>query len=397
MNNDSDQLTITRRMRGLPSSCVRDIMKATEGRDTISFAGGLPRPDLLPLAAVREATDRVLLREGGSALQYSATEGNLELRALIAERLLAPRGVRVSPEQVLITTGSQQGLDLLGKVLLEAGAQVALENPSYLAAIQAFGLYEPQYLPVEMDEEGVLPDALAHCCRDQNPSFFYAIPDFQNPTGRLYSRERREAVVEVLAQRRLPLVEDAPYSHLAYGDEPGPMLAASYGAHTFVMGTVSKVLAPGFRIGWVAGPQRWIEPLVKAKQATDLCTGAFVQRIVAELLRELDLPEHVARLRAAYRRQRDAMLTALAEHMPPGVMWTRPAGGMFVWLSLPPNLDAREVLARTLPRGVVFALGESFSPDGCYRHAMRLNFTNASEAAIRQGVAILAEEAKALF
>jgi len=397
MTSHEDQLTVARRMLNLPSSCVRDLMRATEGRDIISFAGGLPRPDLLPLAAVREATDRVLLREGGSALQYSSTEGDPELRALIAERLLAPRGVRVSPEQVLITSGSQQGLDLLGKVLLDAGAQVALESPSYLAAIQAFSLYEPHYLPVEMDEDGVLPDALARCGEGTNPSFFYAIPDFQNPTGRVYSRARREAVVEVLANRRLPLVEDAPYSHLAYGDEPGPMLASQYAAQSFVMGTVSKVLAPGFRIGWVAGPPRWIEQLVRAKQATDLCTGAFVQRIVAELLRELDLPEHVARLRAAYRRQRDVMLAALAEHMPPGVMWTRPAGGMFIWVTLPTHLNARDVLSQTLPRGVVFALGESFSPDGRYRHAMRLNFTNAGDAAIKRGIALLAEEVAQLL
>lgn len=397
MTNHDCQLTLARRMGTLPSSCVRELMRATGGRDVISFAGGLPRPDLLPLDAVRAATDRVLTREGGEALQYSSTEGEPALRSLIAERLLAPRGLRVAPEQVLVTTGSQQGLDLLGKVLLEPGARVALENPSYLAAIQAFSLYEPDYLPVAMDDDGVLPDALEQCGGTRAPNFFYAIPDFQNPTGRVYSRRRREAVVEVLARRRLPLVEDAPYSHLAYGEEPGPMLASAYPERSFVMGTVSKILAPGFRIGWVAGPARWIEQLVRAKQATDLCTGAFAQRIVAELLRELDLPAHLDRLRAAYRQQCDAMLAALAAHLPGEATWTRPTGGMFVWLTLPRHLDAREVLNRTLPRGVVFAPGESFSPDGSSRHALRLNFTNATAADIERGIAILADEVKRLL
>lgn len=389
--------TLARRMAGLPASCVRELMKTSGGDGTISFAGGLPRPDLLPLDAVRTAADRVLSREGGAALQYSSTEGEPELRSLVAERLLAGQGLRFGPEQVLITSGSQQGLDLLGKVLLEPGARVALESPSYLAAIQAFSLYEPGYLPVEMDEEGVCPDALSRCGGRQPPHFFYAIPDFQNPTGRVYSRRRREAVAEILARRRLPLVEDAPYRHLSYGDAPGPMLAAMCPRRSLVMGTVSKILAPGFRIGWVAGPSDWIEQLVRAKQATDLCTGAFAQRIVAELLRELDLPAHLERLRAAYRRQRDAMLAALAAHMPAGTAWTRPEGGMFLWLALPPRLRARDLLARTRPRGVVFAPGESFSPDGRFGHAMRLNFTHATEAAIGRGIAILAEEIRGLL
>jgi len=397
MTNHDSQLTLARRMGILPPSCVRELMRNSGGGDIISFAGGLPRPDLLPLDAVRAAADRVLTREGGAALQYSSTEGEPSLRSLVAERLLAPRGLHVAPEQVLITAGSQQGLDLLGKVLLEPGARVALESPSYLAAIQAFSLYEPDYLPVEMDEDGVLPEALAQCGGTHPPNFFYAIPDFQNPTGRVYSRRRREAVVEVLARRRLPLVEDAPYSHLAYDGDPGPMLASAYPERSFVMGTVSKILAPGFRIGWVAGPARWIQHLVRAKQATDLCTSAFAQRIVAELLRELDLPAHLERLRDAYRRQRDAMLAALAAHLSAEATWTRPAGGMFVWLTLPPHLDAREVLNRTLPRGVVFAPGESFSPDGQFRHALRLNFTHAPAAAIERGVAILAEEVKRLL
>jgi 2-aminoadipate transaminase len=396
MNNHDCDLVLARRMRSLPSSCVRDIMRATEGRDIISFAGGLPRPDLLPLAAVREATDRVLVREGCAALQYSTTEGDLRLRALIAERLLIRRGLRVAPEQILVTTGSQQGLDLLGKVLLEPGAQVALENPSYLAAIQAFSLYEPEYLPVPMDEEGVDPDGLAMAVNGQSPSFFYAIPDFQNPTGRVYSRRRRSEVVELLVRCGLPLVEDAPYSFLSFGDDPGPLLAAAYPERSLVMGTVSKLLAPGFRVGWVCGPKSWIEQLTRAKQASDLCTGAFVQRVVAELLANLDLDAHLATLRDCYRRQRDAMLAALAEHMPPGVAWTRPAGGMFLWVTLPEGLVARDLLACCSSRGVVFAPGDSFAPDGQFGNAMRLNFTHAAVADIGQGIEILSQEIQAM-
>ena len=397
MDSHDSGLLLARRMKSLPSSCVREIMRATEGRDVISFAGGLPRPDLLPLAAVREAADRILLREGSSVLQYSSTEGDLRLRAQIAERLLAPQGIRVSPEQVLVTSGSQQGLDLLGKVLLEPGAQVALENPSYLAAIQAFGLYEPAYLPVAMDGEGADPAVLAALAGREHPAFFYAIPDFQNPTGGLYSRRRREEVAEILLRSRLPLVEDAPYRHLHYEDEPGPMIAAACPAQSFTMGTASKVLAPGFRIGWVSGPRAWIRELVRAKQASDLCTGAFVQRIVAELLDTLDLDSHLASLRAAYRRQRDAMLAALSRTMPPGVEWTRPCGGMFLWLALPEHLSARDVLARCLPLGVVFAPGESFSPDGGCAHAMRLNFTHAGTAEIDRGIDALANVVAAML
>jgi 2-aminoadipate transaminase len=396
MNNRDCELVLARRMRSLPSSCVRDIMRATEGRDVISFAGGLPRPDLLPLAAVRQATDRVLVREGSTALQYSSTEGDARLRALIAERLLPRRGLRISPDQVLITSGSQQALDLLGKVFLEPGARVVLENPSYLAAIQAFSLYEPDYLPVEMDEEGVDPAQLATVGLGQSPSFFYAIPDFQNPTGRVYSPRRRAEVIDVLARRGMPLVEDAPYSFLNYGDDPGPMLTAAYQERSLAMGTMSKVLAPGFRVGWICGPKSWIEQLRRAKQASDLCTGAFVQRIVAELLEGLDLDAHFATLRECYRQQRDAMLAALGRHMPPGVTWTRPAGGMFLWATLPEHLHTRALLERSMRRGVVFALGDSFSPNGEFGHAMRLNFTHAEPEAIDRGIRILAEEISAM-
>ncbi|MBT3287921.1 MAG: PLP-dependent aminotransferase family protein [Victivallales bacterium] len=397
MNNHDLALTLARRMHSLPSSCVRELMRSSEGQGTISFAGGLPRPDLLPLAAVQAATDCVLAHDGGRALQYSSTEGDIGLRAQIAEGLLARRGMRVSPEQVLITSGSQQGLDLLGKVMLDPGARVALESPSYLAAIQAFALHEPEYLSVAMDEQGAIPEELAEGGEGRPVRFFYAIPDFQNPTGRVYSRPRRAAVVEALDRRGLPLVEDAPYSFLHYGDDPGPMMAAAYPERSLVMGTVSKILAPGFRVGWVAGPKAWIEQLTRAKQASDLCTGAFVQRIVAELLQSLDLNEHLGRLRAAYRAQRDAMLAALARHMPPGVSWRRPAGGMFLWLTLPIYIPAREVLARCVPRGVVFAPGDAFSPTGRHGNAMRLNFTHASEADIGRGIAILGEEVAALL
>lgn len=382
---------LARRTELMNASVLREILKVTERPDVISFAGGLPAPATFPLEAMRAACTEVLASAPHEALQYAASEGYGPLREWVAADL-ARQGMRIEPSQVLVTTGSQQGLDLLAKVLIDAGSTVLVEAPTYLGALQAFTPMEPRYAAVPVDAEGpdvaAMADAVAAAKGDAR--FFYLLPNFQNPTGASISDARRAAIVERAAALGLPLVEDNPYGDLWFDAAPPPSLASRAGDGAVYLGSFSKVLAPGLRLGYLVAPKRFMPKLLQAKQATDLHTSGFIQRLVYEVVRDGFLESHVPKIRALYRSQRDAMLAALARHMPPGVSWNRPAGGMFLWLQLPPGIDAADLLPRAVARGVAFVPGAPFFAGAAQANTMRLSFVTASAAQIEHGIGQLA-------
>jgi 2-aminoadipate transaminase len=385
------------RTRRVTSSAIRELLKLTERPDVISFAGGLPAPEVFPLEQIQAAARRVLEEEGSKALQYSTTEGDPGLRELLV-RHMERYGIRVGIENVLITTGSQQSLDLIGKVLLNPGDRVALEAPSYLGAIQAFKAYEAQFLPVAMDDEGMRLDELETALRS-GPKFLYVLPNFQNPSGVTLSLARRRRLVELAAHYGVPMLEDDPYGQLRYEGEHLPPLVVldaefhgcangerSLRGDVIYLGTLSKTLAPGLRIGYMVAPAEVVQRAVQLKQSADLHSSTLCQRIAVETARGGFLDRHVRLIRAVYGARRDAMLEACGRHFPPGVRWTRPQGGLFLWVTLPAGLDAAEVLKDALEHGVAFVPGGSFFPRGGGENTMRLNFSFATPAMIEEGI-----------
>jgi 2-aminoadipate transaminase len=378
---------LARRAARLNPSVIREILKLTEQPGIVSLAGGLPAPEAFPVEAVREATARVLADAPREALQYAASEGFGPLREWVAAQMAA-QGLRTSAAQVLITTGSQQGLDLVGKVLIDAGAPVAVEAPTYLGALQAFTPYEPRFQPVVCDDEGPRPDALADAA---DARFLYLLPSFQNPAGRTIGAARRAELAAQAARIGLPLVEDNPYGELWYDAPPPPLLAALAGDAAVYLGSFSKVLAPGLRLGYVVAPPALFPKLLQAKQAADLHTPGFNQRIAHEVLRDGLLERHLPLVRARYRAQRDAMAAALQRHLPAGCRWQRPAGGMFFWVELPEGLDAAALLPRAVEAGVAYVPGAPFYCCDPRPNTLRLSFVTVPPAAIERGVALLGQ------
>ena len=380
-----------RRAQRLNPSAIREILKLTERPGIISLAGGLPSPDGFPVEAMAEASARVLREQPREALQYAASEGFGPLRDWVAADLAA-QGLKVEASQVLITTGSQQGLDLAGKLLIDPGSAVAVEQPSYLGALQAFAPYEPEFHPLAGDDEGPLPEALAGA---RGARFAYLLPNFQNPSGRCLSAPRREALVDAALQSGLPVVEDNPYGELWFDAPPPPPLSARLGDQALYLGSFSKVLAPGLRLGYLVAPPALFPKLLQAKQAADLHTPGFNQRVVYEVIKDGFLTEHVPTIRARYRAQRDAMQTALLAHLPAGCRWAQPSGGMFFWLTLPSTLDATALLARAVEAGVAYVPGAPFfahagtGTGSTAAHTLRLSFVTVSPARIAEGVAAL--------
>jgi 2-aminoadipate transaminase len=377
------------RLRGVRSSPVREILALTERPGVISFAGGLPAPELFDAAGLRAAY-AAALDDAGRTLQYSTTEGNPDLRAAIAARLTA-RGLATGADEILVTSGSQQALTLAATVLLEPGDVVLAEEPSYLAALQAFALAGAVVVPVACDDEGLDPDAVAAAAAEHRPRLLYTIPTFQNPTGRSLGTERRRALAAVAERHGFWLIEDDPYGELRYRGEPLPSLATMPGAEdrTLALSTLSKVAAPGLRIGWVRTPPALRASLVVAKQAADLHSSTIDQAAAAHWLSAVDLDAHVAGLRAAYGERRDALLDGLAAALPPGSTHNRPDGGMFVWARLPDGWDAEALLRRALERAVAFVPGYPFFAGEPDRATLRLSFTTHAPSEIAEGLARL--------
>ena len=372
-------------------SAIREILKLTELPGNISLAGGLPSALTFPVEAVREATMRVLRDTPREALQYAASEGFGPLREWVAAEM-SRQGLVVSAAQVLITTGSQQGLDLVGKVLIDAGSRVAVESPTYLGALQAFVPYEPEFVAVAGDDGGPLPDALASSAAGAR--FLYALPNFQNPSGRSISASRRAELAGAAADAGVPIVEDNPYGDLWYDVAPPAPIASHWRQGTIYLGSFSTVLAPGLRLGYVIAPDTVFAKLVQAKQAADLHTPGFNQRIVHEIVRSGFLDAHVPTIRSRYRVQRDAMQAALVAHLPTSgplaCRWQMPGGGMFFWVELPAGVDSEALLAKAVARGVAFVPGAPFFAGAAHANTLRLSFVTVGVEAIERGIAALA-------
>jgi len=386
------------RTRRMQSSVVRELLKLTQKPDVISFAGGLPAPEVFPLEQFREAADRVLAQAGAESLQYSTTEGCPQLREMIA-RHTSRYGIIVKPENILITCGSQQALDLLGKVFVNSGDRIAVERPTYLGALQAWNAYQAQYLGIGMDDEGMRMDELESVLRS-GPKFLYALPNFQNPSGVTMPLERRVILVEMADHYGVPIIEDDPYGQLRYEGEHLPSLSVldarardgkPFSGNVIYLSTFSKTLAPGLRLGWVVAPVEVIQRLVQAKQGTDLHTGTFVQMVAYELAHGGFLDRHVHHIRTVYGERRAAILAALQKHMPEGVHWTRPQGGLFIWAILPENLNSADLLPDAVEKRVAFVPGSAFYDDGSGHNTMRLNFSNASPEKIEEGISRLGD------
>jgi 2-aminoadipate transaminase len=381
--------TLAGRAERLEPSTIREILEVTERPGIISLAGGLPAAETFPVAALREATERVLRDTPREALQYAASEGYAPLREWVAAEVAA-MGLDAGPDQVLITTGSQQGLDLVGKLLIDPGSRVAVESPTYLGALQAFAPYEPAFVAIDGDDEGPLPEALAAAA---GARFLYLLPNYQNPTGRCLGAARRRAIVARAAELGLPVVEDNPYGELWYDAPPPPPVSAAMGAQAIYLGSFSKVLAPGLRLGYVVAPRALYPKLLQAKQAADLHTPGFNQRVVHEVIRGGFLRAHGPTIRARYQAQRDAMQAALTQHLGGLARWRTPQGGMFFWLELPRGIDAAALLPAAVEAGVAFVPGATFFPAaaaGGHAHTLRLSFVTVAPAGIEQGVAALA-------
>jgi 2-aminoadipate transaminase len=369
------------------SSALRELLKVTERPDVISFAGGLPSPRTFPVAEFEAACARVLRDDAPGALQYAASEGFGPLR----EQVAAALPWRVAASQVIITTGSQQALDLAAKVLIDAGSRILVETPTYLGALQAFAPMEPQVSGVASDDEGVDITALREAQAAGAPArFLYVLPNFQNPSGRLMSEARRAALSRTAAELGLPLIEDNPYGDLWFDAPPPAPLTSRHPEACLYLGSFSKVLAPGLRLGYIVAPDALFPKLLQAKQAADLHSPGFNQRVAAEVIKDGFLERHVPRIRALYKAQRDAMLAALQQHMPEGVRWNRPEGGMFLWARLPAGLDAAALLPRALARGVAYVPGAAFYAGAADARTLRLSFVTASTEDIARGIATLA-------
>jgi 2-aminoadipate transaminase len=381
--------TLSQRAQKLTSSAIREILKVTERPEVISFAGGLPAAATFPAERIRSVCDSILTNAAAPALQYGPTEGYLPLREWIA----AKHGV--SAASVLITTGSQQGLDLLGKVLLDAGSKVLVETPTYLGALQAFSLSEPRFVSVPSDDDGLIPAQLtADLTRDAR--FLYCLPNFQNPTGRRLPVAGREELVRKAQDAGLLLVEDDPNGALAYSGEQLPSLHAMHPEGVVYMGSFSKIFAPGLRVGYLIAPAPLHRKLVQAKQAADLHTPSFTQRIVYEAIKDGFLDEHIPQIRALYADQCQTMLDALERHFPPSVQWNRPAGGMFIWVKLPPHLDGMTVLDKAIAENVAFVPGAPFFANEPQTNTLRLAFVTVPKERIEDGIARLGKVIRAL-
>jgi 2-aminoadipate transaminase len=399
-------LRYAKRTQQMKSSAIRELLKLTAQTDIISFAGGMPAPELFPTQRIEEAACRVLREQGNIALQYGTTEGYPPLREMII-RHMERYGIHAKLQNVLITAGSQQGLDLIGRVLVDPGSHVIAEEPTYLGAIQAWAMFEPEYITVPSDADGLHTDSLEDALKHNDIRFIYALPNFQNPSGSTLSRERRETLVRLANHYSVPIVEDDPYGQLRYdGEHETPLIALDaqnvdgngdnfITGNVLYMSTFSKTLCPGFRVAWVVGPEEVIQKMVQAKQGADLHTSTLTQMIAYETARGGFLDEHILHLRKVYRERRDLMLSLMEELFPPGVTWTRPKGGLFTWVELPKGMNTQEMFDKAVAQKVAFVPGAAFFPRGGGENTMRLNFSNARPEQIEEGMERLAAVIKA--
>ena len=395
------QQRYSQRMKWMGSSIIRELLKLTEKPDIISFAGGLPAPEVFPVKEFEAATQQVLAEHGSRALQYGTTEGYGPLREYIVRRM-SRYGIEAEPENVLITSGSQQALDLIGKILINPGDLILTEQPTYVGAIQAWRAYQAEFATVPIDDEGLRTDLLeeALCA---GPKFMYILPNFQNPAGVTLSLKRRMKLLEIADRYGIPIIEDDPYGQLRYEGDHLPSLVALdaqklngrgvsgngmgfFRGNVIYLSTFSKTLAPGLRLGWVVAPKEVIKRCVMGKQGMDLHTSTFVQMVAYEVIKDGFLDEHVRHIRRVYRERRDVMLAAMERYFPPEVHWTIPAGGLFLWITLPESLNTTQLLEKAVENKVAYVPGSAFDPAGDSLNTARPNFSNARPENIELGI-----------
>ncbi len=397
------------RTQRMGRSIIRELLKFTQQPDIISFAGGLPAPELFPLEQCEVAACRLLHEHGAAALQYGPTEGYLPLRRFICERM-GRYGIKAEPSNILITSGSQQALDLVGKMLINPGDRVLVEEPTYLGALQAWNAYQADYVSVPQDDNGLRTELLEGALR-VGPKFMYILPNFQNPSGTTLSLERRFDLVRLSNKYGIPLVEDDPYGALRFeGEHLPPLVAldadyqtgAAPNGHGYMegnviyLGTFSKTLAPGLRLGWVVAPVEVVDQLVMMKQGTDLQTSSFDQMLAYEMVKDGFMDEHIRTIRRVYRERRDVMLAALERYFPEGCSWTHPEGGLFLWARVPEWIDTGDLMAEAVQAKVAYVPGSAFYPDPAHgRNTMRLNFSNAEPVQMEEGMRRLGNLLKA--
>ena len=375
--------------RRMTSSAIREILKFVQLPDIISLAGGWPDPALFPVEDLDEICHYILAEKGREALQYGITEGYPPLRRFLAERM-ATYGLATSEDNIVITAGSQQALDLIGRIFLDPGDAILLEKPSYVGAIQAWRTYGVKFVTVPLDDEGVRVDLLEEAIVENKPKFIYVLPNFHNPAGVTLTLERRKRLVELANRYGVPIVEDNAYGELRYEGEHLPPLvvldAERGGGNVLYLGTFSKLIAPGLRLGWIVAPAEVARQVVLAKQGADLHTNSFGQVMVYEYCRRGLLQPHIEEIIATYRERRDAMLAALERHFPEGVRWTKPEGGLFLWVILPEGVDSVELLKEAVEEKVAFVPGTAFYADGTGHNTLRLTFATASPEMIEEGI-----------
>ncbi|MER2126769.1 PLP-dependent aminotransferase family protein [Solibacillus sp. FSL H8-0523] len=370
-----------------PSSFIRNILKVTDSADVISFAGGLPNPISFPIDALKTSVNHAIDESGAKLFQYSTTQGYLPLRQYIAEKYSRTHGLEYTAEDVLITTGSQQALELISKVLLNKGDGVVIEEPGYLGAIQAFTLREPTFHGVTLEQDGINVDELKQALKQPNVKMVYTVPNFQNPTGLTYTKERREEVYEVVKNEDVIFIEDDPYGELRFTGEHLPYIAAGKMTNSVVLGSFSKTVTPGMRLGYILTKNHeLLNHIETAKQASDLHTNIFAQYILHDYLTNNKYEEHVEKIIALYKAQADTMLAAMDKYFPPHISYTKPEGGMFIWVTMEEGADALEKFNEAMEQKVAFVPGNPFYTSKTKVNTMRLNYTNATPEVIEEGI-----------
>ena len=382
------------RMTKTHKSFIREILKVTQDDKVISFAGGLPNPKLFPVKEFADACQKVLLQDGENVLQYSTTEGYLPLREFISERYFVKSGLKASPDEILITNGSQQCLDLVGKVFLNKGDRVIIERPGYLGAIQAFGIFEPEFVPIPLLEDGMDIDLLEKALKANQTKLFHTVINFQNPSGVTYSQQKREKLADIIKNYNMVLVEDNPYGELRFMGEDLPSMKNYLPESTVVLGSFSKVVTPGLRLGWICAGRDVMEKIIVAKQSSDLHSNYLSQRAVYQYLIDNDLDEHILNIRKVYKKQRDLMVSMIEKHFPQEIKCTKPEGGMFLWVTLPENISSLDLFKLAMKENVAFVPGRAFYVDGGGDNTLRLNFSNSDEEKIEDGIKRLANVIK---
>lgn len=370
------------------ASEVREILKLTKKPEIISFAGGLPAPDLFPVKEIQGITQKVLEEDGLEALQYTTTEGNNDLRNAIINQRLKPYGMDARLDNLLITSGSQQGLELTAKMFINKGDRVIVENPTYLTALSPFKSYGAQPVTVDTDDDGIIIEDLIHCIEThENIKFIYLIPDFQNPTGRCMSLERRKKLVKIAEKYNIPIIEDAPYNELVLEGEKLPTIKSfDKNGYVIYLGTLSKVFCPGFRIGWILADRELIEKYTILKQGVDLQTSTIDQMIVARYITQYNLDDHIEKIKELYKKRRKCMLDAIEKYFPKNIEYTRPRGGLFIWVILPTGMDSRVILEKAIENKVAFVPGQPFYAHQDVKNTFRLNYSNMPENRIEEGI-----------